>query len=122
MNQTQLGEMERRFAELIWESAPVGSGELVRLCEERFGWKKSTTYTMLKRLCQRGLFENTGGQVMVLMSREDFSALQGETFLQESFGGSLPHFFAAFTRRNKLSHEEVEQLRQMIENYDEREG
>lgn len=122
MNQTQLGEMERRFAELIWESAPVGSGELVRLCEERFGWKKSTTYTMLKRLCQRGLFENTGGQVTVLMSREDFSALQGETFLKESFGGSLPHFFAAFTRRNKLSHEEIEQLRQMIENYDEREG
>ena len=121
MNQTQLGEMERRFADLIWENAPIASGELVRLCEEAFGWKKSTTYTMLKRLCQRGLFENNGGQVTVQMSREDFLALQGENFLQESFGGSLPHFFAAFTRRNKLSHEEIEQLRQMIENYDEQE-
>ena len=122
METYHLSDSEYRFMQVVWDAEPVGSGELVALCREKLGWKKSTTYTMLKRLCQRGLFENTGGQVTVLMSREDFSALQGETFLQESFGGSLPHFFAAFTRRNKLSHEEIEQLRQMIENYDEREG
>lgn len=121
MQQTQLGEMERRFADLIWEKAPVPSGELVRLCEEQFGWKKSTTYTMLKRLCQRGLFENDGGEVRALMSREDFLGAQGEAFLQQSFGGSLPHFFATFTRRNRLSEEEICQLRQMIDHYGEEE-
>lgn len=120
MQTTQLGEMEQRFADLIWERAPVGSGELVRLCEERFGWKKSTTYTMLKRLCQRGLFENAGGEVRALMSREDFLGMQGEVFLQQSFGGSLPHFFAAFTRRNRLSEEEIRALRQMIDQYDDK--
>ncbi len=119
MHPTQLGEMEQRFADLIWEEAPVASGELVRLCEERFGWKKSTTYTMLKRLCQRGLFENAGGEVRALMGREDFLGMQGEAFLQQSFGGSLPHFLAAFTRRNRLSEEEIGQLRQMIEQYSE---
>ena len=121
MHPTQLGEMEQRFADLIWEEAPVASGELVRLCEERFGWKKSTTYTMLKRLCQRGLFENAGGEVRALMGREDFLGMQGEAFLQQSFGGSLPHFLAAFTRRNRLSEEEIGQLRQRIEEYSDEE-
>ena len=92
----------------------------MRLCEERFGWKKSTTYTMLKRLCQRGLFENAGSEVRALMSREDFLGMQGEAFLQQSFGGSLPHFFAAFTRRNRLSEEEIRALRQMIDQYDDK--
>ena len=119
MDGYRLGEMEQRFADLIWERAPVASGELVRLCAGAFGWKKSTTYTMLKRLCQRGLFENRGGRVVALTTREEFCARQGEQFLEESFGGSLPRFFAAFTRRNRLSDAEVEQLRQMIEAYGE---
>ena len=119
MNQTQLGEMERRFAELIWESAPVGSGELVRLCEERFGWKKSTTYTMLKRLCQRNIFRNEGGTVTALMTREEFGAAQGEAFLSQAFGGSLPQFLAAFTRRKKLTEEEIDEIRRLIDQYQE---
>ncbi|MBC5582140.1 BlaI/MecI/CopY family transcriptional regulator [Anaerofilum sp. BX8] len=122
MEDYRLGEMEQKFADLIWERAPVASGELVRLCAAAFGWKKSTTYTMLKRLCQRGLFENRGGRVQALTSKEEFCARRGEQFLEESFGGSLPRFFAAFTRHNRLSGAEVEELRQMIEAYGEIDG
>ena len=119
MQEWKLGEMEERFAELIWEREPVGSGELVTLCEEAFGWKKSTTYTVLKRLCQRQLFENTRGVVKSLVSREDFHAMQGQIFLDHSFGGSLPRFLTAFTRRNRLSREEVEALQKLIDEYEE---
>ena len=76
MDKYKLGDMETKFAELIWNSAPVPSGELVRLCENEFHWKKSTTYTMLKRLCERGLFQNSQGMVTPLLSREDFAAAQ----------------------------------------------
>lgn len=117
-----LGEMELRFAELIWQNAPVGSGMLVKLAAEAFGWKKSTTYTMLKRLCERGLFANEEGTVRALVSREDYRVQQGESFLAENFGGSLPRFLAAFTRRNKLSGEEVEALRRLIDAHEEKEG
>ena len=119
MKEYELGEMEDRFARLIWAHAPVSSGDLVKLCGEEFQWKKSTTYTMLKRLCQRGLFKNEGGMVTVLMSQEEFRVLQGEAFLEESFGGSLPSFLAAFSKRRKLSAAEVAKLRQMIDDYEE---
>ncbi len=114
-----LGEMEYRFAEIIWANAPVKSGELVKLAADAFGWKKSTTYTMLKRLCMRGLFENNGGEVKALMLREDYHLQQGEKVLAEGFGGSLPGFLAAFTRRKHFSSEEIDALRQLIEKYDE---
>ena len=116
-----LGEMEQRFAELIWQNEPVGSGALVRLAAQAFGWKKSTTYTMLKRLCERGLFANENGTVRALVSREDYRVKQGEQLLAEGFGGSLPRFLAAFTRRNKLSAEEIEALRRLIEAHEEKE-
>lgn len=116
MEPYRLGEMEQRFAELIWQHAPVGSGRLVELCAAELGWKKSTTYTMLKRLCARGLFVNERGRVRALVSREEFAGLQSEQFVCERFGGSLPQFLAAFTRRRPLSEAEIEQLRQMIEN------
>ncbi len=119
MEKCKLGEMEQKFAALIWTREPVPSGELVRLCEENFAWKKSTTYTMLKRLCERGLFENRGGMVSALMSEEDFHALQGEEFLKESFGGSLPQFLAAFTRRNRLSRQEIQELQRLIDEHEE---
>lgn len=121
MNNT-LGEMEYRFAKLIWANAPVKSGQLVKLAGDAFGWKKSTTYTMLKRLCMRGLFENDGGEVRVLMLREDYHLQQGEQVLAEGFGGSLPGFLAAFTRRRRLSSKEIEELRQLIEQYEEDEA
>lgn len=122
MEQYRLGEMEQKFADLIWENAPIGSGELAKLSEKAFGWKRTTTYTMLKRLCERKIFENRGSVVCVLMSREDFLAGQGEQFINETFGGSLPHFLAAFSRRKKLGEKEIEQLKRMIEEYGEDEN
>ena len=119
MERYKLGEMEQKFAEMIWEHEPAPSGELVRLCEEKFRWKKSTTYTMLKRLCNRKIFENREGTVRALMSKEDVQAIQGEEFLKETFDGSLPQFLAAFTRRNKLSEEEIRELESLIEGYKE---
>ena len=108
MDTTHLGEMEMRFADLIWTHAPVGSGELVHLCAEAFDWKKSTTYTMLKRLCLRGIFKNENGTVRVLIARDEFAAMEGERFLNERFDGSLPLFVAAFSRRGKLKKSEVQ--------------
>ena len=123
MEPYKLGEMEQRFADMIWEQAPIASGALAKLCEEAFGWKRTTSYTMLKRLCERGIFANQGGTVTVLMSKEEFQAAQGEQFLNENFNGSLPQFLLAFSRRKKLSGQEVEELKKLIEEYEEgREG
>ena len=119
MEQFKLGEMEQRFAELIWTEAPIASGKLAKLCEEAFDWKRTTTYTMLKRLCDRGIFANEGGTVVVRMVQEEFQAAQGEQFIEENFDGSLPRFLAAFSRRRKLSAQEVEELRRLIEDYEE---
>lgn len=115
----KLGEMEQKFAELIWERAPIGSGELAKLCDSAFGWKRTTAYTMLKRLCDRGIFENQNGTVVVIQSREEFQGAQGEQFINETFNGSLPQFLTAFTRRKKLSKTEVAELRKLIEEYEE---
>ena len=123
MEPYKLGEMEQKFADLIWKQAPITTGELVKLCEQTFEWKRTTTYTMLKRLCLRNLFENVNGIVQVKTTREDFQAAQGEQFLMENFDGSLPRFLTAFSRRKKLSSREVAQLRKLIEEYeDETEG
>lgn len=115
MNEYKLGIMEMRFAQLIWDNEPVSSGELVKLCEAEFQWKKSTTYTMLRRLCQRDIFQNEDGQVTSLMSRQEFDALQSEKFVESNFSGSLPRFLAAFTMRNKLSETDIHELLQLIE-------
>ena len=119
MEPYKLGEMELRFADMIWEQAPIASGALAKLCEEAFGWKRTTSYTMLKRLCERGIFANQGGTVTVLMSKEEFQAAQGEQFLNENFNGSLPQFLLAFSKRKKLSGQEVEELKKLIEEYEE---
>lgn len=110
-----LGAMESRFADVIWEHAPVTTAELVRLCGEAFDWKRTTTYTMLKRLCQRGLFRLDNGLVTVLVSREAFLAARSESFVDESFGGSLPAFIAAFTRSRPLSNQEAEAIQRLID-------
>ncbi len=115
----KLGEMEQKFADMIWQHEPVASGELARLCGREFDWKRTTTYTMLKRLCERGIFANENGTVRACMTREEFQAAQGELFIEESFGGSLPIFLAAFSRRRKLNGKEVAQLKKMIEEYEE---
>ena len=86
----KLGIMETRFAELIWNREPITSGELVKLCERELEWKKSTTYTMLRRLCQRNIFQNKDGMVTAILSKQEFQALQSEMFIEETFSGSLP--------------------------------
>ena len=105
----------RRFAEIIWDREPVGSTELVRLAEEALGWKKSTTYTVLKRLCDRGIFQNEGGTVTSRLSRADYDTAQSQQFVEESFSGSLPAFITAFTRRKKLTEDEIAELQKLID-------
>lgn len=109
-----LGEIEGRFADLIWENEPVSSGTLVKLAEEALGWKKSTTYTVLKRLANRGLFINQGGTVTSQIPKSEFSARQTRQFVQRHFGDSLPDFIAAFTDGRKLKPEEIRALRDLI--------
>lgn len=119
MEQYKLGEMEQKFADLIWENAPIGSGDLAKQCEKAFAWKRTTTYTMLKRLCDRNIFINKSGTVTALMTREEFLAAQGEQFINETFGGSLPRFLAAFSRRKKLGDKEILELKRLIDTYEE---
>lgn len=115
MENRKLGSVELHFAELIWDNAPISSGELVKLCAEKLEWKKSTTYTVLKKLCEQGLFENTDGTVRVLLSRQEYAAAQSEKFVEENFEGSLPAFLAAFTARKSLSQQEIDEIRRMID-------
>ena len=115
MADTRLGAVETRFADLIWAHEPLSSGELVRLCEKELHWKKSTTYTVLRRLCERGIFRNDSGTVTSLLSKEQFSAMQSEQFVEEAFEGSLPRFLAAFSTRRKLSAEEIDALQALID-------
>lgn len=119
MEQYKLGEMEQKFAEIIWANQPIHSRTLTELCAQAFDWKRTTTYTMLKRLCDRGIFQNEGGTVTALMSKNEFGAAQGEQFLKESFDGSLPRFLAAFSRRKKLSEKEIDEIRRLIDGHKE---
>ena len=119
MNDYQMGVVESRFAEIIWQNEPISSSALTKLCEEKLGWKKSTTYTVLKRLCEKGIFENNKGEVTSRISKEEFYSLQSERFVEETFDGSLPAFLSAFTARKNLSESEVEALRQMVKDCEE---
>lgn len=119
MTDTNLGRIEARFAELIWENEPITSGNLVKLCEKELGWKKSTTYTVLRKLCDRGIFQNLGGTVSSVMSRQEWDALQSEKFIEETFDGSLPRFLAAFSLRKELSPEEIREIQRFIDEHKE---
>ena len=110
-----MGALESRFADIIWSHEPIPSGQLVKLAEQELSWKPTTSYTVLKRLCNRGIFQNQKGTVTSLISRQDFYAMQSEQFVEETFGGSLPAFLAAFGTRKKLSEEEVEELKRIID-------
>lgn len=114
MEDYTLGMVEGHFADIVWEHAPISTGELTKLCEQELGWKRTTTYTVLKKLSDRGLFENQDGTVVVKMSREEFYAKQSECYVQQSFDGSLPGFLTAFTSRRKLSSKEIEELKKII--------
>lgn len=115
MGELTMGAIETRFAELIWQREPVSSTELVKLAAKELDWKKSTTYTVLRRLCERGIFQNQGGTVTSLISKQEFYAVQSEQFVEETFSGSLPAFLAAFTTRKKLSDSEIQELQRLID-------
>lgn len=114
MSELTMGTIESRFAEMIWQREPVSSSELVKLAAQELDWKKSTTYTVLRRLCERGIFQNNDGTVTSLISKQDFYAVQSEKFVDETFSGSLPAFLAAFTTRKKLSDAEINELQELI--------
>ena len=111
----ELGAVQERFADLIWANEPVTSGELVKLCEKEFQWKKSTTYTVLRKLCDKGLFQNDDGTVSSLISKEQFYSAKSEQIVEDSYAGSLPAFVAAFISNKKLTPKEVDEIQQMID-------
>ena len=117
MEELRLGVVETQFADIIWNNEPLTSGELVKLAENQLGWKKSTTYTMLKRLSERGLFRNEKGMVSSLMTKQEFEAAQSEKFVENTFRGSLPAFLAAFTSRKNLSPEDITEIQKMIDRF-----
>ncbi|MBR6806748.1 MAG: BlaI/MecI/CopY family transcriptional regulator [Clostridia bacterium] len=122
MNDYQMGTVESRFADIIWSGEPISSTELVKIAESELRWKKSTTYTVLKRLCDKGIFKNEGGRVTSVISKEEFFARQSEKFVDEAFEGSLPAFLAAFTTRKALSEKDIAELRRMVDEFNNKKG
>ena len=122
MSITELGEVQLRFAEMVWANAPIASGELVKLCEKELGWKKSTTYTVLRKLCDKGLFENESGTVKARLTRAQYDAAKSGELVNERFGGSLPAFVAAFMSANPLTAQEADEIRAIIDAYKKETG
>ena len=119
MEDIKLAEVESRFVELIWEKEPIASGELVTICEKELDWKKSTTYTVLRRLCQKGILQNQDAVVTSLIKKEEYMALRSEQMLADEFDGSLPQFVAAFMSRKKLSRKQILEIQKLIDEYEE---
>lgn len=119
MAELQLGVIEARFADMIWEREPVTSSELVKLAADAFTWKRTTTHTVLKRLCDKGLFQNNNGTVTSVLSRTQFYSMQSRQYVEDTFDGSLPAFIAAFTRGGTLTPEEADEIRRMIDQAEE---
>lgn len=111
----ELGAVQERFAALVWANEPVSSGELVKICERELHWKKPTTYTVLRKLCEKGLLRNENGVVTSLVSREAFCSAKSEQIVSESFEGSLPAFVAAFISHKRLTAQEAEEIQKMID-------
>lgn len=113
----ELGAVQERFADIVWANEPVNSGELVKLCEKELNWKKPTTYTVLRKLCEKGLLQNENGVVTSLISRDAFYSAKSEQIIEESFNGSLPSFIAAFISRKNLTEKEAEEIQRMIDTF-----
>lgn len=120
MIDTNLGVVEARFADLVWQNEPIHSRELAKLCAKELNWKRPTAYNVLRKLCEKGIFQNEGGIVSSRVSRQEFYGMRGEHFVEEAFDGSLPAFVAAFTARKKLSEAEIQELTEII--HSRREG
>jgi BlaI family transcriptional regulator, penicillinase repressor len=119
MKEYKLADSEEKFAELIWQNEPIGSGNLVRLCEKEMNWKKSTTYTVLKKLCEKGIFQNENAVVSSLISKDEYYAKQSIRFVEDTFGGSLPKFLTSFIGAKKLSKHQAEELKKLIDEHKE---
>lgn len=115
MSDIKLGAVETRFAEIIWANEPVTTGQLVRICAEELEWKRTTTYTVLKKLSEKGIFKTENSIVTSVISKQEFEAMQSEQFVEETFKGSLPAFLAAFGTRKKLSDKEIDEMKILIE-------
>lgn len=115
MNLPKIHESEYRFCLILWEQEPVTASELVRLCQERLGWKRTTTYTVIKRLGERGVLKNENGTVASLVSKEEAQACEIDELVEKRFEGSLPAFVAAFTKHQNISEEELAQVQRMID-------
>lgn len=119
MKSKGLGAVESRFADIVWANEPLKTSELVRICSDELNWKRTTTYTVLKRLSDRGLFENNGGLVSAKITRDEFYLMQGKNFVDKAYNGSLPAFLAAFTSNKRLTKEEADEIRKIIDSYEE---
>ena len=119
METPKIFESEYRFCLILWENEPVNSTRLVELCRDRLGWSKATTYTVIRRLSERGILKNENTIVTALVSKEEAQKSRLEEMVEETFEGSMPAFIAAFSKGKRLSREEVEQLRQLIDSYEE---
>ncbi len=117
METPKIFESEYRFCLILWEHEPVASGELVRLCREELGWKQSTTYTVIKRLSERGVLKNENSVVSSLVSKDDVQAAEIEELVEKKFEGSLPAVVAAFTKHQKISQAEIEEVQKMIDRF-----
>lgn len=118
MEEIKLGMVEAKFADLVWQRAPLTTRELVSECEKEFNWKRTTTYTVLKKLCDKGLFKTENSIITSLISRKEFYAIQSERFVEDAFDGSLPAFIAAFASRKKPDKRELDRIRLMLEELD----
>jgi BlaI family penicillinase repressor len=119
MDVYKLTESEEKFADIIWKKEPIGSGNLVKLCEKEMNWKKSTTYTVLKKLCEKGIFQNKNAVVASLITKDEYYAKQSIRFVEDTFGGSLPRFLTAFIGAKKITKHQAEELKKLIDEHKE---
>ena len=117
MDDLLLSESEYKLMNIIWDNAPIESGKLVKLCESELSWKKSTTYTMLKKVCEKNIVQNINSIVSVIVPRQDVQSHESEHVVKRGFGGSLPAFVNAFLGNGKLSKEDANELISLIENH-----
>ncbi len=114
MNNYKLGEIEMSFADIIWENQPLGSGEVVKLANQKLDWKKSTTYTIIRKLCEKGLLQNKNGVVTALLTKDEYISNQSGEYIDQTFNGSLPNFLVAFSKGRKISNKDKEEILKII--------
>ena len=119
MTEYRLAQGEAKFAELVWRHEPIASGDLVKLCEKELTWRKSTTYTVLKKLCERGIFQNDNSVVSSLIKKDEFYAGQSRRFVEDTFGGSLPKFLTSFIGGKKLTGKQADEIKRLIDEHRE---